>query len=374
MKEADAKKERETGRRKEVRLWNTLRWRLTLFVFGIMMLSGVLTLFLNILLRLLFQGAPLIVALTLNPYVYLMTMLGSCALIGTVLAGKLSLYYLRPLKRLMRATREVKQGNFKVKVDSQNDPDSEMGQLIASFNEMVRELDGIELFRNDFINNFSHEFKTPIVSIRGFARELQRQDLTPEQRREYARIIAEEADRLVQLSTNVLELSKLENQQLVTQNDAFYLDEQLRQCILLMEPQWSEKALEMIPELEEVKICSNEEMLSHVWKNLLSNAIKFTPNGGEIHVTLTAETDVVHVTVRDTGIGMSEEVRDHIFEKFYQGDPSHHRAGYGIGLAMAARALSLCGGSIAVESELGKGSTFTVTLPLRQVIEAEVVE
>ena len=374
MKEKNTKKQRKTDESRGIRLWYTLRWRLTLFVFGIMMLAGVLTLFLNILLRLLFRGAPLIVALTLNPYVYLMTMLGSCALIGTVLAGKLSLYYMRPLKRLTRAAKEVKKGNFKVQVDCQNEPDSEMGQLIASFNEMTRELDGIELFRNDFINNFSHEFKTPIVSIRGFARELQAQDLTPEQRQEYARIIAEEADRLAQLSTNVLELSKLENQQLLTQSDEFYLDEQLRQCILLLEPQWAEKGLEMIPELEEVKICSNEEILARIWSNLLSNAIKFTPAGGTVSVTLSVQSDEVCVMVRDTGIGMSDEVKQHIFEKFYQGDPSHHRAGYGIGLTMVARAVELCEGKITVESEVGQGSVFTVTLPRRQVICAEIVE
>ncbi len=368
------KKEKKKEKRTRMRIWNTLRWRLTLFVFSILIISGLLTGVVHFLLGLMFAGSPVMTLLTINPYTFLLIMLGVCTLIGTVLAGKFGFYYLRPLKRLISATKEVKRGNYKVQIAEEKGLESEMGSLVVSFNEMVRELDGIELFRNDFINNFSHEFKTPIVSIRGFAKELLREDLTPEQRREYATIIAEEADRLARLSTNVLELSKLENQQIVTGKSEFYLDEQLRQCILLLEPQWSEKALEIIPELDAIKVYSNAEMLSHIWKNLLSNAIKFTPCGGTVWVTLSATEDELRVTVKDTGVGMSEEVRVHIFEKFYQGDPSHHRAGYGIGLTMVDRIVKLCGGSIAVESAPGEGSCFTVMLPHERIVEAELMK
>ena len=368
------RKETKRDKRTRMRIWNTLRWRLTLFVLSILLISGALTWMTHLLLVLLFSGAPLIAMLTVNPYTFLLIMLGVCALIGTVLAGKFGFYYLRPLKRLISATREVKKGNYKVQVPEGEKLESEMGSLIASFNEMVRELDGIELFRNDFINNFSHEFKTPIVSIRGFAKELQREDLTPEERREYATIIAEESDRLARLSTNVLELSKLENQQIVTGKTRFDLAEQLRRCILLLEPQWSEKEIEIIPELDEIQICSNAEMMAQIWKNLLSNAIKFTPRGGSVFVTLSGDSNEIRVSVKDTGIGMSEEVRTHVFEKFYQGDPSHHRAGYGIGLTMVDRIVKLCGGSITVESEVGVGSTFTVVLPNEQTVAAELIE
>ncbi|MBQ9785740.1 MAG: HAMP domain-containing histidine kinase [Clostridia bacterium] len=368
------KQKKHENRQTRMRVWNTLRWRLTLFVLSILLISGALTWIVHLFLVLLFSGAPLMAMLTVNPYTFLLIMLGVCALIGTVLAGKFGFYYLRPLKRLISATKEVKKGNYKVQIPEEQGLESEMGSLISNFNEMVRELDGIELFRNDFINNFSHEFKTPIVSIRGFAKELQREDLTPEQRREYATIIAEESDRLARLSTNVLELSKLENQQIVTGKTNFDLDEQLRQCILLLEPQWSDKQIEMIPELDAVRVCANAEMLSHIWKNLLSNAIKFTPAGGTVWVTLTADDREIRVSVRDTGVGMSDEVKAHIFEKFYQGDPSHHRAGYGIGLTMVDRVVRLCGGSITVESEVGVGSSFTVVLPNEQTVEAELVE
>ena len=343
---------------------HTLRLGLTFFVFGIMMLSGILTFSFYICILLLFRNSPPLLMMTMNPLFFCVVLLLISALFGTLLAAFLGKYYLRPIKRLSDATREVKRGNFRVRVDAKvSRPLSEMGVLMKNFNEMVRELDGIELFRNDFINNFSHEFKTPIVSIRGFARELQYGDLDGVQRQEYAKIIAEEADRLARLSTNVLELSKLENQQIVVNKSAFFLDEQLRQCILLREKEWSEKNLDIIPELASVRFFGNEEILAHIWTNLIGNAIKFTPENGAVQIRLW-ETDT-HVTVEiaDTGIGMTEEVKQHIFEKFYQGDPSHHRDGYGIGLTMAARAATLCGGHVSVKSSPGEGSTFTVVLP-----------
>ncbi len=358
----------------EFRAWKTLRWRLALFFFFVIMIAGFLTVLTHMLLRVLLGRSPLIIALTANPYFFILVILCVCMVIGTILAGAFGIYYIRPLKSLIRATKEVKKGNFKVQVSEEADDESEMGALVQSFNEMVHELDGIELFRNDFINNFSHEFKTPIVSIRGFAMELQREDLTPEERLEYAKIIAEESDRLAKLSTGILELSKLENQQFAGGRSEFYLDEQLRQIILLLEPSWTQKKLEMIPELEEVKVYSSEEILAHVWKNLISNAIKFTPEGGTVHVLLHADAEAVTVEVTDTGVGMSEEVRSHIFEKFYQGDPSHHHKGYGIGLTMVDRAVKLMGGTIQVTSREGEGSTFTVRLPRKTLVEAEVVE
>ncbi|MBQ8309917.1 MAG: HAMP domain-containing histidine kinase, partial [Clostridia bacterium] len=203
-----------------IRRWGSLRWRLTLFVFSILLSSGLLAAFVFLLLTFWAGGSPALIALIFNPTFMLIILLLSCTAIGTILANRLGTYYLRPLKRLIEATREVKNGNFKVQVNLDKKTEkniarlpSEMEILVESFNDMVHELDDIELFRNDFINNFSHEFKTPIVSIRGFARELQKENLTEEQRQEYATIIAEEADRLAKLSTNVLELSKLENQQ-----------------------------------------------------------------------------------------------------------------------------------------------------------------
>ena len=349
--------------RHQVLLRHSLRWRLTLFVFSITLGSAILTFLLLIALLRLGKFAPWLLRITLNPVSLCLLLLAVCSIFGVALAGVFGKYYLRPLKALIRGTEEIKKGNFKVKVDGMGDERSEMGQLINSFNEMAHELDGIELFRNDFINNFSHEFKTPIVSSRGFAREIEHGKLDAERQREYVHIIVEEADRLSKLSTNVLELSKLENQQLVTDRTQFYLDEQLRQSILLQETAWESKSIEMIPELEEVLFFGNEELLSHVWNNLIANAIKFTPENGTVTVRLRATEQEIVVQVIDTGIGMSAEVQSHVFERFYQGDPSHHSSGHGIGLTLAHRAATLSGGTITVESTPGNGSTFTVRLP-----------
>ncbi len=350
--------------REQLRLRQTLRWRLTLFVFGVMIASGIITALFYMVVLVLFSKTPIVIALTVNPLFLCIVLLAVSAMIGTFLSAYFGKLHLRPIKKLSDATKEVRKGNFKVRVENDGiPPETEMGILIDHFNEMVRELDGIELFRNDFINNFSHEFKTPIVSIRGFAKELQFGDLDLVQRQEYARIIAEESDRLARLSTNVLELSKLENQSIVTDKTAFYLDEQLRQCILLQEAAWSKKEQEIIPELEETRFFGNEELLAHIWMNLIGNAIKFTPPRGTVRVRLTATDGEVVVSVSDTGIGMTEDVKSHIFEKFYQGDASHHHSGYGIGLTMAARATALCGGTVEVQSQIGEGSTFTVRLP-----------
>ena len=208
------------------------------------MASGFLTILISLLILLLFGATPLVLWIVLNPVFLSIVLLLICALIATLLTGFLGKYYLRPIKAVSEATKEVRNGNYKIQVRNPDESKTEMGELIDNFNSMVRELDGIELFRSDFVNNFSHEFKTPIVSIRGFAKELQLGNLTEEQRLEYAKIIAEESDRLAKLASDVLELSKLENQTIVTDREDYRLDEQLRRCVLLLEKQWSEKELE----------------------------------------------------------------------------------------------------------------------------------
>ncbi len=361
------RREKKGGRASEgTRRLRSLRWKLTGFTFVLFVSSAVLTIAVFYVILRVFGHKSAVASFAMDPTFVGAVLLCACVLIAGILFAWLSKYFLTPIKQLIHATKEVRQGNFKVSVKTKEKPVSDLEELIHNFNEMTRELDSIELFRNDFINSFSHEFKTPIVSIRGFARELQRGGLSEQERREYAHIIEEEADRLARLSSSILELSKLENQQIVTGKTEFYLDEQIRQSLLLLESEWSAKEIDIQPELEEVKFYSNEEMLSLVWSNLLGNAVKFTPRGGEIRVEMRVLQDWVSVTILDSGIGMTEEVRAHVFEKFYQGDPSHAKKGYGIGLAVANRVVLLCGGRIDVESEIGKGSRFTVMLPIEQ--------
>ena len=270
---------------------------------------------------------------------------------------------LRPMNDLVHAMHAVSQGDFSVRVDAEDVP-GDMGELACSFNDMAAELGSLELFRKDFINNFSHEFKTPIVSIRGFAKQLERDDLTDEQRREYLDIIVTESDRLANMASNVLLLSKLENQTIVTDKTDYRLDEQLRRCVLLLEKQWGEKDLDLDVELEEITYRGNEEMLNHVWVNLLNNAVKFSPRGGTLTVRLSRQGDQAVCTVRDAGPGMDEATRRRVFEKFYQGDTAHATEGNGLGLALVKRIVDLCEGEVEVDSAPGHGSAFTVKLPL----------
>ena len=236
---------------------------------------------------------------------------------------------LRPMNELTDAMYRVSQGDFSVRVDE--DAPGDMGVLIRSFNDMASELGGIEMFRKDFINNFSHEFKTPIVSIRGFAKQLQRDDLSDEQRREYTAIIVSESERLANMASNILLLTKLENQQIVTDKEPYRLDEQLRGCILLLEKQWTAKDMELALELDEVTYVGNEEMMSHVWVNLLGNAVKFSPDGAELSVRCERRGGAAVTVIRDHGSGMDEATRKRIFEKFYQGDTAHATEGTGWG-------------------------------------------
>ena len=263
--------------------------------------------------------------------------------------------------------REISRGNFKTRVPEADKADalSEFGELERSFNQMASELDGLEIFKNDFINNFSHEFKTPIVSLRGFARQLQVGNISEEQKKEYIDIIVAESERLAKMSSNVLLLSKLENQQIVSERTQFELDEQIRACILLFEKEWSEKEIELDIDLAPIKYNFNEEMLSHIFINLFSNAVKFTPNNGLISCRLYQNGENVIFEIADNGIGMSDEAKERIFEKFYQADTSHSCLGTGIGLNIVKRIITLADGSIAVESEQNKGSKFTVSLPQR---------
>jgi len=283
--------------------------------------------------------------------------------IGTVLAILGGERLLRPLRNLTEATKEVASGNFDVRVETGGS--HELSRLATSFNEMARELSSIETLRSDFISTISHEFKTPIVSIRGFARRLKKNALTDEQRNEYLDIIISESERLTRLSSNVLLLSRLESTEKVVEEIEYSLDEQIRRTVLLLEPQLQKKQMEVDIALEAVRIIANDEMLSHLWINLLGNAIKFSPDGGIIKITLAIIDGDAVVTISDQGAGMDEEVKRRIFDKFYQGDQSRATEGNGLGLSLVKRILELEKGKVEVVSELGKGTLFTVLLPVR---------
>ena len=233
----------------------------------------------------------------------------------------------------------------------------------TDYNKMCAELRQVQILRGDFTNNFSHEFKTPITSINGFAQLLLSEDVPADERRKYLQIIADESARLADLATSTILLSKLDSQTIVTGEKPYALDEQLRRCAILLTAQWQGKGITLSSDIPPVTYCGSEQLLEQLWLNLLSNAVKFTPENGRIDITLFESGNAVTISVTDSGIGMSDDTAAHIFERHYQGDVSHSKQGLGLGLSIAQRIIELCEGEIAVKSTLGKGSVFTVVLP-----------
>lgn len=290
----------------------------------------------------------------------------SSIVIGTLLSFIAGGMFLKPLVELIKATERVSEGDYSVQVDigwAEKHTVRELADLIRVFNKMTRELNRTAMFNNDFIASFSHEFKTPLVSIRGFARQLYGGDLTPEQQKEFSRIILEETEYLSALSSNTLLLTSLETSDIIADKKEFRLDEQLRTCMLRLESQWTEKNIDIDMDLDDVSFVWNEQMLSHVWSNLFDNAVKFTPENGKIFVGCRRSAGVITIRVRDSGCGIKQSALPHIFEKFYQADVSHSTKGNGLGLPLAKKIVERCGGRIGVQSELGKGTEFTVVLP-----------
>ncbi len=281
--------------------------------------------------------------------------------IATIISGIASKRILRPIRTLSKATEEVAKGNFSVKIGIPKD--YEFSLLAKNFNKMVHELSSIETLRNDFVSNVSHEIKTPIASIQGFAKLIQDKNLDDDERSEFTDIIISESSRLSKLTSNILKLSKLENQEVITGKPQFALDEQIRCAILIMEPEWSEKGIDLDIDLDKVSIIGNEDLLQQVWLNIIGNAIKFTEKGGTIGIKLMDLKDKIVIKVSDNGVGMNEETQRHIFDKFYQGDKSHLSKGNGLGLSLVKRIIELCDGEIKVRSKLYYGTTFTIGLP-----------
>lgn len=280
---------------------------------------------------------------------------------------KMKKTYEEPLHMLAEATEKVAGGDFSVYVPTMHTSDKldYLDMMILDFDRMVEELGSVETLKTDFVSNVSHEMKTPIAVIKNYAELLRRENVTDADRREYAANIEDAAVRLTDLISNILKLNKLENQSIDPEIETYDLCGQLEECILNYEKMWDEKELEVEVEMEDrAFVKADRSLMELVWNNLLSNAIKFTEPGGTVTICQKTSKEYVEVSVSDTGCGMSKESIRHIFDKFYQGDTSHAREGNGLGLALAKRVLELMDGDITVTSEAGRGSSFTVKLPL----------
>ncbi|MED3124317.1 envelope stress sensor histidine kinase HitS [Bacillus wiedmannii] len=266
---------------------------------------------------------------------------------------------------IIEPIQKITKGDFSVKIRNEEKYDGEIGVLVKSINDMTDELNAMEKMRQEFVSNVSHEIQSPLTSIKGFARALQDDNLSEEKRKHYLTIIETETTRLSKLSQNLLKLTLLEAEEYTPERVAYRLDQQLKQIVLNSEPLWDKKEIELALDLEKVHIIADQESMSQVWINLIHNSIKFTPIGGTITIQLKEYETLVEVRIRDSGIGISEEQKQHIFERFYKADSSRNRTygGSGLGLAIVKKVLDLHQGEIKVESKEGNGTEFIVCIP-----------
>jgi signal transduction histidine kinase len=299
-----------------------------------------------------------------SPTKILLVFILSALLVGALMTFFLGQIPMKQVNRLINQMNRLAAGDYKARLtyDGIWGKHPTLKELTASFNRMAEELQSTEMLRSDFINNFSHEFKTPIVSIAGFAKVLRKGNLPEETQKEYLAVIEAESLRLSQMATNVLNLTKVENQTILTDVTEYNLSEQIRSCILLLLEKWERKEIEYELDFQEYHIHANEELLKQVWINLLGNAVKFSPPGGVIEVKITEQEQTITVSIQNDGTEIPPEHLGKIFHKFYQADESHASEGNGIGLAIVKQVVELHEGSVSVSSKQGK-TTFTVLLP-----------
>lgn len=300
-----------------------------------------------------------------HPFFPSLMFLASSLIISIIISLALWTKVLIPLGNLSQAAKQVAKGDFSVRAKPSHSL-QELNELTGNFNRMVQELGGMEAFQSDFVTNISHEFKTPLAAIEGYAMLLQEPNLSEERRLEYTKIILNSTHQLSHLAGNILLLSRLERQEIVTGQTRFQLDEQIRQAILLLEPLWEKKHLDLDIMLSPLSYYGNSELLLQVWINLIQNAIKFTPPGGLVSISMQTLPHTVRICIKDTGTGMTEEVKARIFDKFYSKNTASAPKGNGLGLSITRRILVLMHGTISVESTAGEGSCFTVQLPLEE--------
>ena len=291
----------------------------------------------------------------------LLELVGISMLVGLLVTSQLSKYFFNPIKKLGEAMGKVADGDFTVELKSKNNS-KEIQEIYTGFNLMTHELRSTEILQTDFMSNASHELKTPVSAIEGYASLLSSCDGLTEEHREYIEKIQFNTKRLSSLTGSILLLSKLENQQIPTKQTDFLVDEQIRQSIVALESQWEKKNIELDVDLCEAEYRGNELLMRHVWDNLISNAIKFTPDGSTVKIQLTRRLGRITFVVEDEGPGIPEQSLHHVFDKFYQADTVHKQEGSGLGLTLVEKILKLEKGTVKAENLETGGCRFTVTL------------
>ena len=346
------------------------RYSLTLSLAGIVVSMLVMAFSLAILTAfiLIETGAFLNTEVLVDALILLLIFIGVSVIVAFVLVLIFGKIPLKPVNQLINEFNSLASGDFKARLHFGKylSKHKTFREIEESFNELAEELENTEMLRADFINNFSHEFKTPIVSISGLAKLVNKGNLTDEQKKEYLEAIEVESLRLANMATNVLNLTKVENQTILTDTRKINVSEQIRTCVLLLENQWTKKNIGLSLDFEEFKIEAGEQLLKQVWINLLDNAVKFSPEGETVSVEISNDgSKHIIVKIKNAGKEIPKESIDKIFNKFYQADESHASKGNGVGLAIVKKIVELHNGHISVKSDNGE-TVFTVKLPKEQ--------
>ncbi|MBU5441270.1 cell wall metabolism sensor histidine kinase WalK [Paenibacillus sp. MSJ-34] len=294
--------------------------------------------------------------------ILLALLLGFTFLFSLIFIVIFTRYIVKPVKKLTEATNKIVGGDYRIEMDVTRK--DEIGNLARHFTHMASSLQQLDQMRQEFVANVSHEIQSPLTSIQGFAQSILNKETTPVEAERYLQIIEEESKRLSSLSKQLLTLAALDKEDNVVKRTRFRLDEQIRQVLIVTEWQWTEKRLSVEPDMPEIIVSADRQLLYHVWLNLLTNSIKFSEPGGIISIGMAVDRHIA-VSIRDTGVGIPESELPYVFDRFYKADKARNRsrAGSGLGLSIVKKIVELHQGSVEVRSELGKGTTFTVRLP-----------
>lgn len=328
-------------------IWSLIVLFSSIIVSGVVIVAIILSLNINIL-----------DMLKEKPFISIFILIVTEVLVGIIMTIAIGNPIIKIMDELEKILKEITKGNYKVRLKDTK----YLKEMNKNFNKMVAELDSVEILRSDFINNFSHELKTPLVSIKGYAEELKRSDLTKEERDKYLDIIITEANRLTSLSTNILNLSKIEKQEILTDTKKVNIGESVRQVVLMELKKIEKKNISLDLEIDDCYSLANEGMIEQVFINIIENSIKFTDDNGKISIKVYEDKDLIKVKIKDNGRGIAKENLDHIFDKFYTTKDKNNNIGNGLGLALTKKIIDLHSGKIEVNSEKNKYSEFVITL------------
>lgn len=290
-----------------------------------------------------------------------------------ILVGSLAMWYgsvhlTKPISELNESVKAISRGDFNRKIPLKQYPKdtakyhNELAQLSQHVNQMAEDLRRSDEHRSAFIANLSHELKTPIASLVGVSDLLADEKLDESTRKDLTGILRSESLRLSRLCDGIVTLTKMERD-FEPKKKPLQLDEQIRHAVILITEKWKQKEIDLTFTSQPVHCVTDPDLSMQVWTNLLDNAVKYSSDSVHLTIDIKEENDTARVTIADNGIGMSEEDQRHIFEQFYQVEHSHVQEGNGLGLTIVKTIVDQLGGSISVESEIGKGSTFQVILP-----------